>query len=90
MEQQALGHPDVLVGAALHLQLIAGLPELADGLVGPPRLRRRLRQPDARDDVVRVKLDHLTQRRQRIGRPTRLLQLGHRQLQLVQRVRHHP
>ena len=90
VKQQALRHPHVLVGAPLHLQLVAGLAELPDGLLGPPGLRRPLRQPDARDDVVRVELDHLAQRRQRVGRPARLLQLGDGQLQLVQRVRHHP
>ena len=90
MEQQALGDAHEVVGAPLRLQLHRELGQLVDRLVDLADLRRRLGQPDARRDVVRVQPDDLAQRGQRLLDLARLLQLVRGQLQLAQRVRDHP
>ena len=70
VEQQALGDAHELVGAPLRLQLHRRpAPNSWTASSVRAGLRRRLGQPDARDDVVRVQLDDLAQRRQRVGRP---------------------
>jgi len=89
VEQQAFGDAHELVATPLQLELIGGLGELLDRLGRLTRLRGRLGEANPRDDIVRVELDHPPQRRQRIRRTPSLLELGHRQLQLVQGVRHH-
>ena len=75
MEQQALGDAHEVVGPSLRLQLHRELGQLVDRLIDQADQRRRLGQPNARRDVVRVQPDDLAQRGQRLLDLSRLLQL---------------
>jgi hypothetical protein len=57
----ALGHAEVVVGAAVALQVLGGAPQLGDRLDGVLLARVLLAQPDAGGDVVGIEVDQLLQ-----------------------------